>query len=239
MPTVEEQLLKYREAARLRHKAHKKHPRAGRADRRARDEMREIAMDVCGRSAEAPAYFAELLSEHEPGYVRRWAAFHVLEMCQVDDALEVQAIRAVEEGKSGDSLEAVGEEVWLRRWRASRGTREQAVAALCRFPVDYRASQTLSPVDLVRASRYKALQPSLSVDELEACLHSSPELADAWLLYSEDQRCSPAWFVAERSPSQYEVGCYPDGQSVWFTDRLRAVAEYALRQLRAIGEIAG
>ena len=39
--------------------------------------------------------------------------------------------------------------------------------------------------------------------------------------------------------SKYEVGCYPDGQSVWFTDRLRAVAEYAVRELRAIGEIAG
>lgn len=235
MPSIQEQLQAYREAARLRYKLRKKYTRAG---RHAREDMRQIAMTLCGGSTEAAAGFAELLSENEPGYVRRWAAFHLLEMCEVDDAREVQAIRAIEEGKSADSFEAVGEDVCLRRLRASRGTREQAVAALCQFPVDVRASQTLSPVDLLRASRYKALQPSPSVDELEACLRSTPELADAWLLYSDDQRCSPAWFVAERSRDKYEVGRHPDGQSQWFADRLRAVAEYAVRQLRAIGEVA-
>lgn len=201
--------------------------------------MRQVALKLCGGSAEAVASFAELLFEGEPGYVRRWAALHLLELCQVDSALEVKAVRAAEEGRLPDSFETVGEDVCLRRLRASRRTREQAVAALSQFPVDFRASQTLSPVDLVRASRYKLLQPGLSVDEVEACLRSMPELADAWLLYSDDQRCSPAWFVAERSGEKYEVGRHPDGHSQWFTDRLRAVAEYAVRELRAIGDVAG
>jgi hypothetical protein len=196
--------------------------------------MRHIAKDVCGRGHEAQSRFAELMSEREPLSVQRWTALHVLELCSLGPDVEARAIQAIERAAAMDVNEALNDRVWLRRWRASQGSRTEFVLVLCLLPVDYHEAN-LSPVDLLRAGRFASNEPATAT-EIEACLRSAPDLVDAWEQYSDDQRCSPAWFVTQRPDGQFGIGRSPSGEREWFADRVQAVSEFAARSLRDLFE---
>ena len=241
MKSIEAQLRKYREAAVLRatpgegpvssHNARKRWLRAREATKQ---QMRGIAEEVCGRGVEAQRLFTGLLSEREPSAARRWAAFHVLELCSLPAEVEAEAMSVIEAAHPRDSKEWQGDQVWLRRWRAARGSRADLVRELCRCPVDWKQGQW-SMFDLLRATRYEPGRSTLTAAEVAECLRTEPNLVEEWLGYSQDQRGSPAWFVAERAPGRFEVGRLPSGDQLWFTDRIEAVAAFVVRALDEAG----
>jgi hypothetical protein len=117
---------------------------------------------------------------------------------------------------------------------------ERTIAALCQFPVDYRdATLNLSPRNLVARSGYPAVATQVTVDRVSEFLATRPDLVDAWFQWSDDQRWSPAWWISEQAPGQYQVAYYdPEAadppEPHLLHDRVRACAEFALRVIASI-----
>jgi len=79
---------------------------------------------------------------------------------------------------------------------------------LCRLPVAFKAHGNISMSALLRESGYTKTDSQVSEQDIEACLRDDPSLVGAWLAYSEDQRCSPAWYLAR-------PGAGLDGREGW------------------------
>ena len=111
------------------------------------------------------------------------------------------------------------------------------VLLVCRLPVDFYADGSASATELVQRSGYAALRSRVSVSRLAACLGEHPEWVDAWLSWSEDNRSTPSWFIAEMAPGRFEVAFY-DGletaQAEVYGDRTRAAAAFIQHYLDSI-----
>ena len=71
------------------------------------------------------------------------------------------------------------------------------VDALCRMPIRLRERSDISMIGLLKESGYRATNSVISEQEIEECLGEHPDLVRVWTGYSEDQRCSPAWYLAQ------------------------------------------
>lgn len=86
------------------------------------DRMRAIVNEVVTLGQDAVVRFAVVL-EKEPA--AGWAAHHLVEMAHLDPIIlskcfeRVEKTRAQAEAK-GDVADAMGEEMWLREWRARK-----------------------------------------------------------------------------------------------------------------------
>jgi hypothetical protein len=110
---------------------------------------------------------------------------------------------------------------------------------VCRIPVDFRALQTRSVVDLVKDSGYLDDPDSLTVEALSLHLRSNPGLVDAWLMYSQNKRSGSGWYIRTAGDGNYEVGWYPDGERTALTDPALATAEFIVREVGTIGKHIG
>lgn len=108
------------------------------------------------------------------------------------------------------------------------------VTRVCDLPVQFKARGTVSVLDLVDESGYRADPASLTVDAVCAHLRGHPDLVDAWLAYSEDKRTSAGWYVTQRSGDTFEVGHYPEGDRISVTGPVSACAEFIVREVRSI-----
>jgi len=70
------------------------------------------------------------------------------------------------------------------------------VEAVCRMPIMFRAQAGVSMVALFQQSGYSVIRPAISESDIERYLRSHPEVVSSWVAYSEDQRCSPSWYLA-------------------------------------------
>jgi hypothetical protein len=119
---------------------------------------------------------------------------------------------------------------------------DQTIAALCRFPVEYRdESLNLSPRQLVARSGYRSVAAQVTVDRIAEFLAPRPDLVDAWFQWSEDQRWSPAWWISEHASGEFRVGYYDPNAAhqpdpLVFDNKERACAEFALRVIVSIDE---
>lgn len=89
-----------------------------------------------------------------------------------------------------------------------------------------------APIALYRAFRTEGVLDDvaqISEATVEEYLRENPELVDQWVGLSEDQRCTPAWYV-ERST--WVVGYVSKTQSILrrsFPDGFKAVAYFIKR----------
>ena len=102
------------------------------------------------------------------------------------------------------------------------------IERLCRLPLDFRRGNK-SIVDLAAEAGYFDNRGALVRSDLSLFLSRHQDLIPAWVQYSEDQRCSPAWYLLEREGS-YIVGLDPD-QELSFPSSVEAFAEFILRLL--------
>ena len=118
-------------------------------------------------------------------------------------------------------------------------TLEESVAAVCRIAGHWREQGNISWNDLVAASGYSTHREAITEERIEAHLRSHPQLVDDWIVNSEDQRFSPAWWIASSVKSgstQWTVGYYFGHKSDWnqeraFEDQVRACAYFIKRKL--------
>jgi hypothetical protein len=126
-------------------------------------------------------------------------------------------------------------------WRASPPSRPAAevVEAVCRLPITFRAG-TKSMTELVFESGLVAARDTLTREGIEAHLTRNPDAIENWFGYSEDQRCSPCWWVARVGQDRYQVGLSgePDTRPPMdFSTRIGACVEYVYREAMAIADI--
>ena len=108
----------------------------------------------------------------------------------------------------------------------------EVVTTVCRLPLDFRRGN-VSANDLVRRSGYLAARNEVTVERIAAYLASDPDLVDAWLMWSEDNRSTPAWYIESLDAGAFEVGYFDHGRTsqVTIDDRNRACAEYVRHYL--------
>jgi hypothetical protein len=63
------------------------------------------------------------------------------------------------------------------------------------MPIAFRERGDVSLVALLRESGYLWRRATISEVALEEHLRAHSDLVDEWLRFSEDQRCSPAWYL--------------------------------------------
>ena len=130
---------------------------------------------------------------------------------------------------------------------------ESVVARLCRLPKDHLA-RSLSPVALVVASGYLNSPYVLTRQAILEELHNNPNCVDDWELYSENQRCDGWVFRTEgdlfevyrqttEGAVEVDVNTWQGGHTLihehfTFDDRMKACAEYVVREVLALSELA-
>ena len=106
----------------------------------------------------------------------------------------------------------------------------ESIQRICSLPVTFRGGDQ-SAYDLVRNSG--AAHRCLTAEALLPVLQSNPDLVDAWLMWSEDQRCTPAYYFIEEG-EKYVVGRYPGKDRAEFDDRLTACADFIVKAVNLI-----
>ncbi len=117
---------------------------------------------------------------------------------------------------------------------------DDVVQAVCRLPLDFHATRTMSAVDLVRASGYPAVRSEVTVERLATCLRDHPDWVEQWFEWSADNRGSPAWYLLVSGSGEFQLGFYegPDSQPpVTLTDKVHAAAEFVHRYLEQVAEL--
>ena len=105
-----------------------------------------------------------------------------------------------------------------------------AIRRICNLPADFRTGNQ-SEYDLVRASGIKCR--SLTTEEVLPVLKANPELVDEWSMWSEDQRCTPAYYFVENG-GDYVVGRLPEDDRVEFDDKFTACADFIIKAVNLI-----
>jgi hypothetical protein len=106
--------------------------------------------------------------------------------------------------------------------------REDFLTRVCRLPIEYRERATVPWVDLVREATGGAA-PSAS--ELATSFVRQPELVEAWLTYSADQRVSSAWYFSSAAGGGFTTGYYPTGPAYNFASAAEACALFVHKVL--------
>ncbi len=78
-----------------------------------------IARELAGGGAEAVAALAQLV-QSEDQHLSVWAAHHLLDFGEPNEAARTQALSVIERAAQGDGAQAYGERLWLENWRAEQ-----------------------------------------------------------------------------------------------------------------------
>lgn len=77
----------------------------------------------------------------------------------------------------------------------------------------------------------------LDENEIAQILKSNPSLVSSWLIYSEDQRSSDAWYVLAVDDRKFEVGHLPSKAADVFDDAYLAVANFIVKNIKQVCEL--
>jgi hypothetical protein len=104
------------------------------------------------------------------------------------------------------------------------------VERVCRLPRDFRLVGTKSVIQLAEEIGIPAHRECITSSAVESQLLTQPELVDDWLLWSADQRCSPAWYFCEDG-EEYVVGYGPKGEEKRFTNPISACTQFVIHEV--------
>ena len=87
-------------------------------------------------------------------------------------------------------------------------------------------------IGLMRQSGYGAAP--VTTEDIDSYLRAHPDLVESWVAYSDDQRCTPAFYLAYREgsdpPGEWRVGYRYSSQEAAteerFPDRVSACAHF-------------
>ena len=116
------------------------------------------------------------------------------------------------------------------------------VDALCTMPTRFHERGDISMIGLLRETGYNGPQSGVSEQDIEKHLRQHPDLVRVWTNYSEDQRCSPAWYLAQPGTSSdsaegWRVGYYAHDSRLpetLFPDEFVACAFYIAREVETL-----
>jgi len=103
------------------------------------------------------------------------------------------------------------------------------VEAVARLPVDFKAQETVSAVELIRRSGLVENPRALSAAAVRAYLVKNPALVAAWKGWSQDKRTSAGWYFSPDG-GRYIVGFFRGGERAEFDDPFDACSAFILRE---------
>ncbi len=106
------------------------------------------------------------------------------------------------------------------------------IQSVCRIPIDLCEGPGLSVVEAVQRSGYLHNPDALTAPDVTAHLRRQPDLVDAWLRYSGDKRTPAGWYILKHEEHDYEIGWFPGGERLRFSDPAVACSEFIVRELR-------
>ena len=116
-------------------------------------------------------------------------------------------------------------------------SKDDSVSRFCSMPAQFRERGDVSIIDLFAESGGTDLLNQLDETDVVKMFSRNPDWVDSWCRWSEDQRSSPAWFIREiPDKSSWEVGFYPEGDSIYFDSRVAACARFALNYLKGLDD---
>ncbi len=116
------------------------------------------------------------------------------------------------------------------------------------MPAEFRRRGDVSMFRLLKESGYDAAELPLSEEAIERHLREHPDLVSVWTAHSEEQRCSPGWYLAQPGTGLdgaegWRVGYYTVGRRPperLFANEFSACAFYIARFLESLaGSTAG
>ncbi len=111
-----------------------------------------------------------------------------------------------------------------------------AAKSIIQIPRDFLRGN-LSPYELVRKSGYFKLHDKIQEAEIIELLKQYPKVIEDWLQWSDDKRCSSAWYFNKGDDNKYFVAHHPEGdkdQEIWTEDGFKACAGYIKREIESI-----
>ena len=111
--------------------------------------------------------------------------------------------------------------------------RENVVERVCCLPRDFRLVGTKSVIQLAEEIDLPAHRDCVTSSAVESQLLAQPELVEDWLLWSADQRRSPAWYFCEDG-EEFVVGYSPNGEEKRFKSRISACTNFVIHEVENI-----
>src|SRR3954465_8781711 len=95
------------------------------------------------------------------------------------------------------------------------------IEAICRMPAEFRRRGDVSMMDLLKESGYLENRSHVTEVLLQLYLNDHPEVIEAWLIESQDQRTSEGWYLLDPTAAEagrgWIVGFYPGGTRKKYT----------------------
>ena len=112
---------------------------------------------------------------------------------------------------------------------------KDVIAAIGQMPREFRRRQDVSMLTLLKKSGYVDHPEEVTTAALQSHFENHTDDLEAWILNSDDNRSSPAWYVAEPSSAggKWVVGHQPGDRRDYFESGAEACAVYVKRWLEA------
>lgn len=85
-------------------------------------------------------------------------------------------------------------------------TLENCINEICRLPIRFRTNKIDTPLKIYNDTKYTKYHSNIVQEDIVDLIKANSELIEEWLLFSENKRCSPAWFFQKASKNFWEVG---------------------------------
>lgn len=100
------------------------------------------------------------------------------------------------------------------------------------MPKTFYEKGNISMFDLFVEAVSQQVLDDISEHEISMVLDSNPEYINSWIQLSEDTRSTPSYFLRFIDVNRsWEVGSYPNGESVFYKNNKDACANYILKYL--------
>jgi len=113
------------------------------------------------------------------------------------------------------------------------------------MPIEFKERGNVSMVELLSETGYSDVAETITETTIENYLRLHSELVDTWVMYSEDQRCTPAWYLSEPfddSPNNkwtvgfvQESGIFSSKQT--FPNRYSACANFIKKYIELLKDL--
>lgn len=112
---------------------------------------------------------------------------------------------------------------------------ESSIRSVASLASDFYRLGDRSILELIEESGYHTYSDQIYEESIEACLRQNPRLVESWILYSDNQRSSPSWFLAEPTSEfgkgNWAVCWYATGEQIktigYYKDQFSACAKFA------------
>jgi hypothetical protein len=92
-------------------------------------------------------------------------------------------------------------------------TIEECLRNICRFPIIYKESQALSPLEIVKLTGYVRFRTKIKKKDIIAELKKEKNSIAVWIGFTVDKRWTPAWGILRKKDEYVLFYVSPTGEA--------------------------